>query len=139
MNMDAKNLVMDGTGKITSIRILPPNGDKVRMESTYNGASIFAGHKVTEIVTYEQEEVIPNSMTGFANGQIVANDGGDVLLWRGPGAAVRVAGSSELEWRGYGVMQSRSAKFAEFNGKILDVVVHVNNDGNTTVQASIWK
>jgi hypothetical protein len=129
--------VGEGTGKVTSQRVLPNPDGAPKMETTFQGAGTLLGIGDTETGTYVAVGRPDGSLFGEGQG-IVMGRNGELATWTGQGVG-RFQKDGTLSYRGAIYVQSASAKWAQLNGTALVYEYDVDPQGNTRGQLFEWK
>lgn len=74
----------EGRGKITNVRVLPTEGQQVKVEATWQGTATLLGQELTGFGTYEQT-VRPGGILYGAGHVLFASATGEVADWVGGG------------------------------------------------------
>ena len=128
----------DGKGKISGVRVLPSEGSGPRMEVSFQGAGRLSGQEMTEVGTYTAT-LMPNGMLNGAGQGLITTKNGDVVTWTGTGVGRPTGHGMAASWRGSLLYQTSSERLSGLN-KIAAVFEHeVDENGNTTEKVWEWK
>ncbi len=123
-------------GKVTGTRVLPPDGQGLKVEVSFQAAGRILGMETTDMGTYWSVVRPDGFLFGEGHGVVTSKDG-DVATWTGNGVGKLTGRGSAVSWRGAIYYQSASPKFARLNGVAGVFEYEVDENGNT--QAKIWE
>lgn len=123
-------------GKVTGTRVLPPDGQGLKVEVSFQAAGRILGVETTDVGTYWSVVRPDGFLFGEGHGVVTSKDG-DVATWTGNGVGKLTGRGSAASWRGAIYYQSASPKFARLNGVAGVFEYEVDENGNT--QAKIWE
>jgi len=127
----------EGTGKVTSQRVLPNPGGGPKMETSFQGTGSLLGVSETETATYVAVARPDGSLFGEGQGIVMSKEG-DVATWTGQGVGTFKKDGS-LAYRGAVYVQSASPKWARLNSIAVVYEYEVDAQGNTRSQLHEWK
>jgi hypothetical protein len=127
----------DGTGKVTSRRVLPNPGGAPKMETNFEASGKLLGVDETETGTY-WSAVRPDG-TVYGEGQgILMGKGGEVASWVGSGVGT-IKKDGGVSYRGTIYFQSASAAWLRLNSVAALFEFEVDAQGNSRAQLWEWK
>jgi hypothetical protein len=129
--------VGEGTGKVTSQRVLPNPGGAPKMETSFQGNGTLLGVADTETGTYVAVARPDGSLFGEGQGIVMGRDG-EVATWTGQGVG-KFKKDGSLSYRGAIYVQTSAAKWAQLNGAAIVFEHEVDAQGNTRSQLFEWK
>jgi hypothetical protein len=129
--------VGEGTGKVTSQRVLPNPDGAPKMETSFQGVGTLLGVSDTETGTYIAVGRPDGSLFGEGQG-IVMGRSGELATWTGQGVG-KFQKDGTLSYRGAIYVQTASTKWAQLNGAALVFEYEVDPQGNTRSQLFEWK
>jgi hypothetical protein len=129
--------VGEGTGKVTSQRVLPNPGGAPRMETSFQSTGKLLGLGTTETGTYVAEGRPDGSLFGEGQGIVMGREG-ELATWTGQGVG-KFNKDGSLSYRGAIYLQTSSAKWTQLNGAALVFEHEVDAQGNTRAQLFEWK
>lgn len=127
----------DGTGKVTSRRVLPNSGGAPKMETSFEASGKLLGVDERETGTY-WSAVRPDG-TVYGEGQgILMGKGGEVASWVGSGVGT-IKKDGGVSYRGAIYFQSASAAWLRLNSVAALFEFEVDAQGNSRAQLWEWK
>ena len=131
-------LIGEGRGKITGLRVLPSDGQAPKLEVSFQGTGKILGYETTNLGTYESVLTPSGVFNGCGQGVIMTKDG-DVATWTGTGVGKPTGKGMAASWRGSLQYQTASQRLAGLN-KIVCVFEHeVDESGGTVDKLFEWK
>lgn len=127
----------DGTGRVTSRRVLPNPGGAPKMETSFEASGKLLGVDEAETGTY-WSAVRPDG-TVYGEGQgILMGKGGEVASWVGSGVGT-IKKDGGVSYRGAIYFQSASAAWSRLNSVASLFEFEVDAQGNSRAQLWEWK
>ncbi|OGB29771.1 MAG: hypothetical protein A3F78_18055 [Burkholderiales bacterium RIFCSPLOWO2_12_FULL_61_40] len=131
-------MISEGKGKISALRVLPSEGMGPRMEVSFQGSGKLLGQEVTEVGTYIST-LMPNGVLNGSGQGLVTTKSGEVATWTGTGVGRPTGRGMAASWRGSICYQTTSQSLSGLN-KIAGIFEHeVDENGNTTEKLWEWK
>lgn len=131
-------LIGEGHGKITAVRVLPSDGSGVKMEVSFQGTGKLIGVETSNVGTYVSTLMPTGVFNGVGQGVIQTKDG-DIVTWTGTGVGKSKGQGMAASWRGSVYYQTASQRLAGLN-KIAAVFEHeVDEHGVTADKLWEWK
>ena len=127
----------EGTGKVTSQRVLPNPGGGPKMETTIQESGSLLGVNTTETATYFAVVRPDGCLFGEGQGIVMSKDG-DVATWTGQGVGT-LKKDGAVSYRGAFYVQTASPKWARLNSLAVVYEYEVDAQGNTRAQLFEWK
>jgi len=125
-------------GKVTSIRVLPADGQEPQVEVSFQASGRMFGINYTEMATYRAALKPGGFMRGQGHGILTTEDG-ELVTWDGGGIGKPKGKGSAASWRGSVYYQTSSQRLAKLNG-ICAVFEHeVDEAGNAKSKIYEWK
>jgi len=122
-------------GKILLNRVLPPEGQTPKIESSFQESGTILDVEVTDIGTYWSTIRAECLLYGEVNGVIMTRDN-EMATYTGQGIG-RFIGNGATTWRGSLFYQTSSQKLSRLNSIVVLFEFEVDENGNT--QAKIWE
>ena len=104
-------MIGEGRGKISTVRVLPSEGGAPRMEVSFQGAGKLLGQDVSQVGTYIST-LTPNGVFNGCGQGMITSKKGDVVLWTGTGVGRPTGPGMTASWRGSLCYQTTSQAFA---------------------------
>lgn len=123
-------------GKVTGIRVLPPEGSDPAIEYSIQGQGRLMGVDLIQMTT-NRSVASAGLYEARGNGVIVTDDG-ELIRWTGQGTG-RPIGPRGASFRGARFYRTESQKLARFDGLVSVFEVDVDNDGNVIEKFWQWK
>lgn len=123
-------------GKVTGIRVLPPEGSDPAIEYSIQGQGRLMGVDLIQMTT-NRSVASAGLYEARGNGVIVTDDG-ELIRWTGQGTG-RPIGPRGASFRGARFYRTESQKLARFDGLVSVFEVDVDNDGNMIEKFWQWK
>jgi len=125
------------SGKITSQKVLPPDGANPQFEATYQGSGKILGVDMTVMTTYSSVVMPDGTLHGEGRGVLLTPTGGRVNV-KGEGIG-RPKGSSPsaVSWRGNLYYATASQALERLNSIVAVFEYEIDDDGN--VKGTIWE
>ena len=125
----------EGSGKVTSQRVLPnPNGGP-KMETTFQSKGKLLGVEQTETGTYCSVMRPDGTLYGEGQGVIMGKDG-EMATWVGQGVGM-IKKDGAVSYRGAVYYQTTSQRWARLNS-VAGIFEH-EVDAQGTARAQIWE
>lgn len=131
-------MIGEGKGKISTVRVLPSEGGSPRIEVSFQGAGKLLGQEVSEIGTYVSTLTPSGVFNGAGQGMITSKKG-DAVLWTGTGVGRPTGPGMAASWRGSLCYQTTSQVFAGLNQIAVIFEYDVDESGNSTERTWEWK
>jgi len=129
--------IAEGSGKVTSQRVLPNPGGPAKMETSFQVNGTLLGIKVKETGTYLS--VFRPDGTVYGEGQgIIMGEDGNTATWTGQGVGT-IKKDGSVSYRGAVYYQSSSAKWSRLNSVAAVFEHEVDAQGNARSQLWEWK
>lgn len=119
----------ESAGKITSVRILPSEGEQVWLEVSFQGRGNLLGQEITDTGTYRQ--TIRRGGVLYGEGHVLMmSPAGDVVDWVGGGVGRPTGPGYKASFGVFGTAQTRSEKLGRL-GEVANVIEYeVEEDGS---------
>jgi hypothetical protein len=119
----------ESTGKITNVRVLPTEGQQVRIEVSFQGHGTLLGQEITDIGTYCQT-IRPGGVLYGEGHTLMMTPGGEILDWVGGGVGRATGPGFKASYGVYGSAQTNSEKLIRA-AEVADVIEYeVEEDGS---------
>lgn len=129
--------VGEGTGKVTTRRVLPNPGGPPKMETSFEANGRLLGTDERETGTYTA--VLRPDGTLFGEGQgVIMGTAGEMATWVGQGVGT-IAKNGTVSYRGAVYYQTQSSKWSRLNSIAAIFEYEVDAEGNTRAQLWEWK
>lgn len=122
-------------GKIIVNRVLPPEGQTPKIESSFQDNGKILDVEVTDIGTYWSTTRAECMLYGEVNGVIMTRDS-EMATYTGQGIG-KFIGNGASSWRGSLFFQTSSQKLSRLNSIVVIFEYEVDENGNT--QAKLWE
>jgi hypothetical protein len=129
-------LVIEARGKSTGMRVIPAEGQGLKIEVSFQQQGKILGQNCNDIGTYWSVVKPDGSLYGEGQG-ILTTDQGDTATWVGQ-AAGRRRGAA-VSWRGAVYYQSSSRNLSRLNGAAVVFEYDVDAEGNSQSKGWEWK
>jgi len=124
-------------GKVTGQRVLPPEEERPRFETTVEISGAILSIPTRVLATYESVILPDGSLYGeLVGGVFITQDGKDMATYKATGAG-RFTGDGGVSHRGAAYLQGGTGKLAPLNGVAL--VFDWDVDGNGNGRWSLWE
>jgi len=127
----------DGTGKVTSRRVLPNPGGGPKMETSFESSGKLLGVDETETGTYWSSVRPDGTLYGEGQG-VLMGKGGELATWVGQGVGT-IKKDGSVSYRGAVYYQTASSGWARLNSVASVFEFEVDGQGNTRAQLWEWK
>jgi len=127
----------EGSGKVTSQRVLSNPGGGPKMETSFQGSGTLLGVSETETGTYWSVKRPDGTLYGEGQG-IVMGKGGESATWVGQGVGT-IKKDGAVSYRGAVYYQSSSKKWTRLNSVAAIFEYEVDAQGNTRSRLWEWK
>jgi len=127
----------DGSGKVTSQRVLPSPSGGPRMETSFQSKGTLLGIEQSETGTYSSVVRADGSVFGEGQGVIMGR-GGELATWMGQGVGT-IKKDGAVSYRGAVYYQSASPAWVRLNSVAAIFEYEVDAQGNTRAQLWEWK
>jgi hypothetical protein len=131
-------LIGEGSGKTTALRVLPSEGQGPKLEVSIQGSSTLLGVEGTDMWTYGQILRPDGTLYGEGQGVTLIADG-EVINWTGQGVGRPTGRGMGVVYRSSLFAQTSSPKLARLNSVVVVVEYDVDEHGNYRYQAWEWK
>ncbi|MBI1891685.1 MAG: hypothetical protein HYS18_13620 [Burkholderiales bacterium] len=131
-------MIGDEQGKITSVRVLPFEGNLPRMEVTFQAQGKLVGVDTATVGTYIAVMTPAGVYNGAGQGIVTTGDG-ETLTWTGTGVGKPTGQGMAASWRGSIYYQTTSQRLAALNKMALIFEYEVDENGNTADKLWEWK
>ena len=127
----------EGSGKVTSQRVLPNPGGGPKMETTFQSKGTLLGVEQTETGTYCAVMRPDGTLYGEGQGVIMGKKG-QLATWVGQGVGT-IKKDGAVSYRGAIYYQTSSPKWVRLNSVAGIFEYEVDAQGNTQAQLWEWK
>lgn len=129
--------VGEGTGKVTTRRVLANPGGTPNMETSFEASGKVLGIDETEVGTYRSAVRPDGSLIGKGQG-IVMGRGGEMATWTGQGVGT-LKKDGGVSYRGAIYCQTASPAWSRLNAVPVVFEFEVDAQGNAHSQLWEWK
>ena len=129
--------ICEGTGQITSQRVLANLGGSPKMETSFQVSTTLLGVSATETATYWSVMRPDGTLYGEGQGIMMGKDG-EVATWIGQGVGTMKKDGS-ASYRGAVYYQTSSARWSRLNSVAAVFEFDVDPQGKTRAQEWEWK
>lgn len=129
--------VGEGSGKVTTQRVLPNPGGIPRMETSFQATGKLRGIEYVELGTYCSILRPDGSVFGEGQGILTGKDG-STATWTGSGVGT-MKGDGSVSYRGAIFSQSTAPQWSRLNGIAQVFEYEVDSQGHTRSQVWEWK
>ncbi|MBI2122890.1 MAG: hypothetical protein HYT96_01875 [Armatimonadetes bacterium] len=130
-------LLGQGSGKRTGVRVLPPDGQSPKVEVSIQGSGTLLGHNASEFATYWQTFKEEGVMYGEGQ-DLYMTEQGDVAVFKGFGIGISGPGGA-IRYTGSGTFQTSSERLARLNSVAAVFEFEVDGEGNYSYKTYEWK
>jgi hypothetical protein len=124
-------------GQTIGTRILPDEGQGVRMEVTDRGVGMLCGVHVNATVTYTGI-MRPNGTVAGSGTGTVLTENGEMAIYRGAGVG-RMSRPGVMSWRGSLFFETTAPKLASLNGIAVLFEYEIDDSGKSEGRFFEWK
>jgi len=129
------DLLIEETGTITSVRVLPATADGANYEVCLTATGELRGSKYTTNWTYTQ--VVRNDGTVLGGGDgVLTTECGQTIYLKGSGSAAGADSAGNIPFRVINHYHTSSEKFSDLNGIAVVGEYDVSAEGTTV--AKMW-
>jgi hypothetical protein len=118
------------TGQITGTRVLPDEGEGIKVEVSFQANGVLLGTHVTNLGTYTSIMQPDGSLFGNGQGLTLTEDG-EAATWHGQGAGRPTGHGMAAAFRGTIYFQTASARLARLNGVAVAFEYESDESGKT--------
>jgi len=130
------DLVIEERGQITTMRVLPGDGQQPQVEVSFQAAGKALGMDHVNRGTYTSMMRPDGTLIGEGQG-IVMTATGERATWRGQGVGRFTGRGTGVSWRGALYLFSPSEKLSRLNG--IALVYEHEADENGNIQDKLWE
>ena len=128
----------ESTGKITGMRLLPPDAQGVKVEVSFQGSGTVLGKPMTESSTYCQ--TIRPGGTLYGEGRLlITTKEGDMALWTGFGIGTPTGPAPAAKFAPCGSFQMASGKLARLTSTAIVTEFEMQEDGSYHYKSWEWE
>ena len=128
----------ESSGRITGVRVLPPDAQGVKVEISFQGGGTLLGEAMTESATYWQT-VRPGGAL-YGEGRVLfTTQGGETALWTGFGVGAPTGPAPAAKMGVCGSFQIASPGLARLTGVAAVTEFVVDEDGSYRYESWEWK
>jgi hypothetical protein len=131
-------MIGEGKGKITGVRVLPPEGAEPRMEVSFQGAGKLLGQETSEVASYISTLLPSGVFNGVGQG-LISTHNGEMATWTATGVGRPTGKGMSASWRGSVCYQTTSKSLAGLNKVATIFEFEVDEHGNTIGKLWEWK
>jgi hypothetical protein len=131
-------IIAEGSGKITGVRVLSAEGQVPKLEVSVQGRGKLLGQETTEFATYVQTIRPGGELYGEAQ-EVVMTADGEMATWTGFGVGRPTGKGFAGSFRGSGSFQTASEKLTRLNGVATVYEYEVDEEGNYSYKEWEWK
>jgi hypothetical protein len=123
-------------GQVTGMRVLPSDGDEVRVEVSFQASGSLLGVEMNDMATYISVLRPDGTLYGTGQGIVMTADG-DAIPWTGSGIGWPAGSGMAANYRGAIYYRSNAERFARLNRLAAVFEFDVDENGQTT--GKIWE
>jgi hypothetical protein len=131
-------LLGEGSGKITAVRVLPTEGQQVKLEVSIQGSGKLLGVDTTDTSTYWQT-VRPGGVLYGEGHWVAMTRDGDIADWIGFGVGKPTGPASAAHYGVCGSFQTASGKLAHLTSVATVMEYDTAEDGSYRYTLWEWK
>ena len=131
-------LLAQGSGKRTGLRVLQSDGPSPKVEISIEGTSTVLGFKAQEMDTYWQTFKAEGVLYGEGQG-VLMTEQGDVAQFRGFGIARVSAPGAPIRYAVCGSFSTTSERLARLNSVAVVSEYEIDEEGNYAYKTFEWK
>jgi hypothetical protein len=131
-------LLGESTGKITGTRVLPSEGQQIKVEVSFQGSGTLLGEAITDIGTYWQTIRPEGVLYGEGHVLMMTRDG-TIADWTGFGVGQPTGPSPAAHYAVCGSFQPTSGKLARLASVANAIEYDVEQDGSYHWKLWEWK
>jgi hypothetical protein len=128
----------EATGKTTGVRVLPTEGQRIKVEVSFQGSGRLMGTEINDTGTYWQTMREGGSLYGEGHVLMVTKDGG-IADWTGFGVGRPTGPAPAAHYAVSGAFQSVPAKLAHLGTIVTAIEFDVDQNGGYRWQLWEWK
>ncbi len=129
-------LLGEASGKVTGVRVLPTEGEQVRVEVSFQGQGKILGLEIGDLGTYWQTTRRGGELFGEGHVLMMTKDGG-VADWEGFGVGKRTGPPPAAHYAVCGYYASAPEKLARLLG--VSNVIEYDVDQNANYHWKMWE
>jgi hypothetical protein len=122
-------LIGECRGRVTGVRVLPPEGHYARLEVSLQGEGILSGQPITDFGTYVQSVRPGGVLQGEAHNVMISGNG-EVADWFGGGVGRPTGPGFKSAYGAYGRFDSAQGALAGLEAVGTTVEYEVEEDGS---------
>ena len=127
----------ESAAKITGIRVLPTEGQQVKLEASFQGQGTVLGQPITDFGTYWQT-VRPGGVLHGEGHVVLLTPGGEVADWLGGGVGRAIGAGFKATYGVYGHFDSAQGALARLATVATAIEYEVEEDGSYRWQMWEW-
>jgi len=132
--------IIETTGKMTSERVLPSDGPRPNLETSFENVGTVLGKPVKMLVTYRSTIRADGSIYGECPAQgLIMCEGGAIATFRAAGAGRFTDTEGSVAFRGAIYCETTSEELSALNGLAVIYEWDVDASGNATFSGWEWK
>ena len=131
-------LLGEGSGRVAGIRVLPTEGQQVRLEITIQGSNKVLGVEMTETATYWQT-IRPGGVFYGEGRNVMLTKDGEVAEWTGFGVGRPTGTGSAAHYAVAGAFHAVPRDLARLTAVTMIGEYDVDENGNYRWQLWEWK
>jgi len=131
-------LLGEASGKTTGVRVLPTEGQQVKVEVSFQGSGKLLAAEITDIGTYWQT-VRPGGVLYGEGHLLMMTKDGEIADWTGFGVGRPTGPSPAAHYGVCGSFQTGSQKLAHLNSVATVIEYDVAEDGSYRWKMWEWK
>jgi hypothetical protein len=129
-------LLGEGSGKVTAVRVLPTEGQQVRLEVSIQGKSKLLGVETTDTATYSQTVRPGNVLYGEGHWVVMSREG-EIADWTGFGVGKPTGPAPAAHYGVCGSFHTASGRLARLSS--LATVLEYDTAEDGTYHFKIWE
>ena len=127
----------EASGKITGIRVLPTEGQQIKLEVSFQGQGTLLGQSITDFGTYWQTMRPGGTLYGEGH-VLMLSSTGDVADWVGGGVGRAIGAGFKASYGVYGSFQSAQGALERLGTVATAIEYETEEDGSYRWQLWEW-
>jgi hypothetical protein len=127
----------ESAGKITNVRVLPSEGQQIKLEASFQGQGTLLGQPITDFGTYSQTMRAGGVLYGEGH-VVMLTSSGEAADWVGGGVGRAIGAGFKASYGVYGSFNSAQGTLARLATVATAIEYEVEEDGSYSWQLWEW-